>query len=148
MHGYEQHLMGLVVGHHIHTTGGPLAFSAFREGFLADQARRFVAVRNPVNSAEEGDKQQLITGPLADTNTGSLSGSKILSLLSGEPNRPSAAREKLWKRPSPQTVVNFTESAAGNTPKQPGVGTSCRALPVSRSTTVTEVAGVAFWMKA
>src|SRR5690554_1974594 len=66
MHGYEQHLMGLVVGHHIHTTGGPLAFSAFREGFLADQARRFVAVRNPVNSAEEGDKQQLITGPLAD----------------------------------------------------------------------------------
>src|SRR5690554_387636 len=66
MHGYKQHLMGLVVSHHIHTTRSPLTVSAFREGLLADQARRFVAVRNPVNRTEEGDKQQLITGPLAN----------------------------------------------------------------------------------
>ncbi|MNJ67079.1 hypothetical protein D3C77_632200 [compost metagenome] len=33
-------------------------------------------------------------------------------------------------------------------PKQPGVGISVRNLPACRSTTVTEVAGVAFCTKA
>ncbi|MNL80753.1 hypothetical protein D3C87_2076790 [compost metagenome] len=32
--------------------------------------------------------------------------------------------------------------------QQPGVGTSAISLPAARSTTLTEVAGVAFWTKA